>query len=499
MPNKKQFNTKTFMALGINYVIGFGFVTTITQVTSFGWWGLLVFVLVALFTLASAFVFSRLTNEYPNEIGSSFSYANKLKKPAFSFFIGWNQYISGPLLAGSGALFLTSIADVFVKDSVLTDSQKSIIINVVRVLSILFFVALIFSSTLGLKFSKKLIFFNMAIKWSVLIIGMVSFVALAEKQGLLAKNFADAASKKIDTYIIMQNVLLFSFAFRGMESLPSFSNQVKTKNFKLAMLGIFLFIFTFYLFGYILFASTNLVSAPGSAFLLIYRLTFGLTGVILFAIYLVTYNIASLLTTTLSNARILASLSEERYLPVSLSKLNKKNEYKNAIWFNFGLTILSLLVFTLIPLLTVQSDGKNSVNYFNKVVELGTIAFFMQSLGTFVTALVLAYQKRIAPIPWYEQATYYFSIIFILIVTLVNFIPPIGGKNTFTLGDGITLISYAISMIFGFALYLYSWHFKKKEHIQIEKEHSTKDLSRYELEKLGLKTNDIDSDYVSES
>lgn len=63
------------------------------QVSLTGYYGLIIFLLTALISLAVVLVFSRLGNEFPNEYGGSYLYAKKAFKKHFAFFQGWNQFI----------------------------------------------------------------------------------------------------------------------------------------------------------------------------------------------------------------------------------------------------------------------------------------------------------------------------------------------------------------------------------------------------------------------
>lgn len=93
MNKSNQLSEKQFLFFTINYIVGFGFITTITSVIKTGYYGLIIFLLTALISLAVVLVFSRLGNEFPNEYGGSYLYAKKAFKKHFAFFQGWNQFI----------------------------------------------------------------------------------------------------------------------------------------------------------------------------------------------------------------------------------------------------------------------------------------------------------------------------------------------------------------------------------------------------------------------
>ncbi|RIV16894.1 APC family permease [Mycoplasmopsis gallopavonis] len=436
------FNSRTFTLLAINYVVGFGFVATISKIAKLGIWALAVILPTALIALGVVLVFSRLVNEFPKDQGGSFSYANRVSKGNFAFFVGWNQYIQGPLYAGSGTLFLVKAAQIF--------TDQTWILNLVRGVSIVFFILLIFISTFGVTLSKKVIFFNMLIKWIVLAIGFGGLVYLAFNQRMLVANFTSKLGTKVDTFLIFSSSLTFMFAFGGIEMLPTLAPNTKFQNFRKILMTAFIFVFTFYLIGYLLFVSTNLIKDDQTAFISIYRLTMGLAGTIIFAVYIITYNIASSLTSTLAYGRTLAALSNAGYLPKFLGLANKENEFKNAIWFNFGLTVISLLIFSLLPLFIPSLN-----NFFDSVINLGTICFLMQYIMTFISALILEWRKEIKPIFIVEKILYVVVILLVGAIMLVNFFPFLAGSS-FKLADTIVLVSYVIANLLGFGFYKFT-------------------------------------------
>lgn len=87
MSNQK-FSEKQFVFFTLNYIMGFGFITTISSLISLRYFGIIIFALTAIITFAVALVFSRLGNIYKNEYGGSYLYAKKVFKKRFSFFIG---------------------------------------------------------------------------------------------------------------------------------------------------------------------------------------------------------------------------------------------------------------------------------------------------------------------------------------------------------------------------------------------------------------------------
>ncbi|MCU9934134.1 hypothetical protein NWE61_03020 [Mycoplasmopsis felis] len=125
----KHFTEKSFTFLTINFIVGLGFLTTITEIFNLGLWGYLVIGLSLLTVCGTALVFSRMGNAFKDHYGGSYSYVRHLDKtlfeeelPNFSkwerikrklihnfcFYVGWNQFLQSPVLSSISPLFLAS-------------------------------------------------------------------------------------------------------------------------------------------------------------------------------------------------------------------------------------------------------------------------------------------------------------------------------------------------------------------------------------------------------
>ena len=156
MSNNKNFNEKSFTYFTINYIVGFGFLTTIISLVKLNVFGIIVLLTTGFITFAVSLVYSRLTNCFKEDYGGTYSYSKRLNNKSFSFFLGWNQYIQGPILASTAPLFLADAA------SFLTSDEQ--IIWIIRLVSILFFILLVIVSTFGLKLNKKIILISAIVK-----------------------------------------------------------------------------------------------------------------------------------------------------------------------------------------------------------------------------------------------------------------------------------------------------------------------------------------------
>ncbi|QNM93539.1 APC family permease [Mycoplasma sp. Pen4] len=443
----KTMSDKTFVLLSINYIIGFGFIATIIDIVKLGYLGLLVIFASAFIALVTTLVFARLSNEYKDEYGGSFIYAQKTGFKKFAFFTGWNQWIQIPLFSAAGPLFLERIANVFTDDTT--------ILWIVRLVSVIFFIILILFSTYGFKFSRWAILITATVKWVILLLGIGILGYLTIANNGFANNFAQAKNTKIDTYLIFSNILFFMFAFGGIETIPNIAKDVKTNNIKRLIIIVFLAIFTFYIIGYILFLDTNLVQIDNN-FIGIYRVVFGAASIFIFGAYLLTYNIASTLTSANVYSRNIVALAEQGYLPMQLAKTNKNNEYKNAIWFNTILIIIAMILFNILPNLFPK------ISLFKEVINLGTISFLFQYLIAYITAFILERQNKISRIPIYEKILYVLSSMLIISVILVYELPFIVGAE-WTTGNTVSIVSYFIFLLLGVGLYLWTVKRNKKD------------------------------------
>lgn len=174
----KHFTAKTFTLFTINFIVGLGFITTITSVLNLGYWGYIVIVLSLLTVLGTSLVFSRLSNVYSEQYGGSYAFARNIDddivnhtysmkknwklsfkqrfkksfKRNFIFFIGWNQFIQTPILSSISPLLLSRIIEDILNPQT---PNLELIIWIIRSLAVILFGVLIIISTFGLKLSKK--------------------------------------------------------------------------------------------------------------------------------------------------------------------------------------------------------------------------------------------------------------------------------------------------------------------------------------------------------
>lgn len=438
----QKFNQKSFTLFTINYIVGFGFISTIISLMQLSLFAIIVLVSTIIISFAVSLVFSRLANNFVGEYGGTYAYSKKLNNKRFSFFLGWNQYMQGPILASSSPLFLADAASYFTTDNT--------ILWVIRAFSILFFISLVLVSTFGLKVNKKVIFMAGIIKWTILLLALILTIYLANIENNFGNSFANS---KINVYLIFSNILSFMYAFGGIEDVSSMAKDVKFKNFKNILMISFTFILTIYLVFYVVLLGLKIQNY--SNFANIFQNSLGIIGLIIFVIGILFNGISSKISINISTSRKLVALVDDGYLFEFLNKKNKKDEYKNAIWFNAIVTIFSMLLFWLLPTLLDLN------NFFNSIISIGSIAFLLQYFLTFIIAFRLEKNKIIKKIPIYEKVFYILASI-IIVLTLLVYVFPFLVNESWTVNNTITLVSYFAFLGFGY-LIQFIFDFKKKK------------------------------------
>lgn len=428
----QNFNQKSFTLFTINYIVGFGFIATITSLIQLSLFGLIVLAATIIISFGVCLVFSRLTNVFKNEYGGTYAYSKKLNNKQFSFFLGWNQYIQGPILASSSPLFLADAA------SYLTDDVTTLWI--IRVASIVFFIILVLVSTFGIRLNKWVILVTGAFKWVILFLALVLTIYLVNIENNFANNVVDT---KINAYLIFSNILSFMYAFGGVEDVSSMSKDVKFKNFKTILMVAFAFILTIYLVFYILLMGLNVANYQN--FANVFQNSLGLTGLIIFIVGILFNAISSKISINISTARKIVALVDDGYLFSWLGKQNKNNEYKNAIWFNAIITIVSMILFWLLPTLLDLNI------FFSSIISIGSIAFLLQYFFTFVIALRLERLKVINKIFWLEKVVYIIAAT-LIVATLLIYLFPFIVLEPWTINNTITLVSYFAFLGLGYLI-----------------------------------------------
>ncbi|UWD34336.1 APC family permease [Mesomycoplasma molare] len=446
---KNKFSEKQFVLFGLNYIVGFGFIATISGVIAKGLWGMLIFVLTAFISMAVMLAFARGSQFFSNEVGGTYVYARKTfkKHKWFLFLQGWNQFAQVPLFSATTPLFFSTLLSEFDKGNQL----------IYQIASVSIFMIFIIISALGLKLSKWFVFFAAIIKWITIALGL----AIVTYYSFMNFNFSNSFvnNEKVTLGIIISSVLTFIYAFAGGEGLAGLSSDVETKRFKKILMLIFIIVLSFYLVFYLIYLglepNTFKTSNSSVQFGAIYKGTFGLVGLILFTIGLFFNRASSSISSMIYYARTVVPLAEDGFIPSKFAKKSKNGEYTNAIIFSTIFALISMIIFTILPSILQVRDQ------FVSILNAGNIVFLMQYLFTLITIVTLSHKEKKFKLPLWEEIVYILAILLIGFVILSSFIPPIIGEQ-YTKSTAILLPSYVGVMLIGYIIW-WIWYLINKK------------------------------------
>ncbi|QBF34951.1 APC family permease [Mycoplasmopsis phocirhinis] len=445
----KKFNEKTFIFYGINYIVGFGFIATISSVIKTGQWGILIFALTALIAGGVMLAFARGAQLYGTQIGGSYAYVKEAfpKARPVWFANGWNQFMQAPLFSATTPLFFSGIASLFIK------SQQYQLL--MQFGSLAFFVILTIISAMSLNVSKKVITATAIVKWIGIAIMFVGIIYLAIRnphiQLLDKKNLT-----KVSPYILITSILNFIYSYGGVEGLAGLSSEVNTKNFRRILLSLFGIIIAIYTVFYIIFNFVPQIETNNSNFVaaLLHR-AFGISGLIVFAISLLFRQITSTVFSMVYYAKTVVPLAQDGFLPYSLAKRDKNGTHRNATIFVTIITVLAMIVFSIIPSLFNVSDR------FGTILQAGNLVFFIQYLFAVIAILTISFKNKELKIPMWERIIYIIVATLIAFIALVTLFPPIVGEN-YDASSIIIISSYLGFVVLGFVVWGIFYAYDKK-------------------------------------
>lgn len=447
-----------FFLFGINYIVGFGFIATISSSLQLGFYGFIPLVLATLFT--GFYVLSSIkgVERFPGEIGGTYVYAKAGLSRFWVFFQGWNQYMQGPMLASSAPLFLAEILGGYFP-------KYKIFFSII---SVLFFLLLIIIASLGAYKATKIIFIFASVKWFILVVTgfLMIFMIVSDLNwagNVKTFQFADKTNQigpKI--YQIARLTISFLYAFGGFGSLVAISADTQIKNWKQTLLSILLIVITIYYVAFFSFLGINFykqqINLNSNTFSEILRIIgqkfsnrAAFFGILIFSLASLLNQSASRISTAFSESRSLVPLSLDGFLFKFIAQKNTKTgEYRNAFIFSTILVIFSMIFLNLIPSFLFSKAAKE--NLFLAVVGIGSLAFLMQYLMQGITILILSYKKIISPLSFVSQFFYILIIIFGFSLILVIFLPFILLQQKAKIEDFLPFFAYASFMILGFIL-----------------------------------------------
>ncbi|MDW2910794.1 APC family permease [Mesomycoplasma ovipneumoniae] len=443
--SKNTLTERQFIFYGLNYVVGFGFIATISRVINQGIWGVFVFILTSLITLAVIFAFARAGQKYQNEVGGSYAYAKKTFKNGLVFFSGWNQVARIMLFSATSPLFFSTLLTQFDPD------RQWVYVSI----SLVVYIILILAGSFGFKLSKQIILVTAIFKWATLLIGFGLIIYLIIQSNTYGHTFSQI--EPFSVTLFASTILSFIYSYGGFESLATISQSVETKRFKKVIILMFLIVISSYFLFYIIFIGLGKEYLSNFGLEQVYKTLWGTTGVSLFTIGLFFNRMSATMGSVQPYARYIAPLAEDGFLPSIFAKKNKHNEYHHAIYLSVSLAITSSIIFTIIPRIAGVTDT------FGTILKAGNISFLIQYFLTLFTVLIWKWRKS-EQIPIWEIVIYIIGMVVILFTLIVSQLPFISSSSEeVTFEQFIPLISYVAAILIGYIVkFLNSWLKKRK-------------------------------------
>lgn len=442
--NKSKLNTIQFICFGFNWIVGFGFIVALSKTVSLGVWSLLAFAISAFVAFATMSVFARATQNYPNVEGGSYGYTKLAFGKRMAFFQGWNQISHIFLLSATAPLFLAELLQL------LDNTPEHQIYY--QIGSVILFISVTLITVFSLRVSKKFIFIFGAIKYVIILIGTILVIYYCIANNDFANNMHPTES--INLSMFAGKTMIFIYAFNGFNNLAYLSKDtVGITKFKKIMMIIYSLVFSFYLLTFVLFLGINDAQHIKGYEGLFYK-AFAATGLIIFIIGSAFNRFSSQLSYTILYSRIIAPMAEDGYFPAIFKQKNRYGEYSKAIYLSLALTIISMIFFSVLPIILGLGD------FFEKMLEAGTIVYLVNYLGAFIALCHLHFKKKMIKIPWWELILYFLGMATIIIVILFTFIPPIVNQP-WTINNTLMLSSYCGAMMLGY-LYWFGFNLYKK-------------------------------------
>lgn len=444
--SENKLNTVQFICFGFNWIVGFGFITALTKTVNLGIWSLLCFFIAAFVSFATMLVFARATEKYPQVSGGTYGYTKLAFGKHATFFQGWNQISHIFLVSATAPLFLSELLT-------LLDSTPGNQIYY-KLGSVILFILITIIAVFSLRVSKIFLLIFAFFKYLIIFGGTALIIYFCITENNFKENIR--ATENINLSTIAAKTMIFVFAFNGFNNIAALSKDtIGITKFKKIMIIIYSLVFSFYLLTCTLFLGINGAQAI-KGYEGIFLKAFAATGLIIFIIGATFNRLSSQLGYTIWYSRIIAPMAEDGYLPKVFQKKNRFGEYSNAMYLALGATILSMILFVILPII-LKLD-----NAFESMVTAGTIVYMVNYLGTFIAICHLHFKKKIIKVPWWELLLYFLAMVIIVVTLLFTLIPPIINEP-WTIENSVMLGSYLGSMLLGYLVWFsYSWFKKKK-------------------------------------
>lgn len=442
--SNNKFSYLQFILFSLNFIVGFGFVATLSRLSNTGPYSILSLAIATVIAFGSILVFSRLSQQFPDAKGGVFGYSQLLNKKHFNFFAGWNQI--------SQIFFSSALAPLFLSKSLKSLDLASGNEFLYIVLSMALFIVVTLLPILGLRLSKWMVFGFMTVKWLTYAVGILLVFASMVQDLHYSENFSNFTTPNMN--VIAKNAISFLYAYAGFGQLVNSTKDFKFVKVRKSILISLMCIILFY--GLVLILFLGVMNLSGG-FLAQWRRHLNLAGAVLFLVGIVSHNISSEISSIFLYTRMLAPFGEVRWLPAVFARVNKYNEY----WVNFLVITFSSVLSTVIFTIGIFNNDVN--NQFDVILDGIVFNYLVNYALAFITAIWLHYQKKMQ-LPQWERIAYGVILVFMVIVALFAYVPTLSGL-AWTRGDSIIILGYVVIIGLGYLIcypYHYWWLNRKK-------------------------------------
>ncbi|WP_434414887.1 APC family permease [symbiont of Argiope bruennichi] len=462
----KKFSNIQFFLFGVNFLVGYAFIMAISNAyKDIGNYFIVLILFCAFLAFTVGVVFGKLSQKIEG-YGGSYLYVRKAFGNYLGFLTGWLQYIQAPLAATAavaGIVWTFQNVSIFGSNNFFEEHQTYIIIG-----SFLAFFAIIIILNFGIKLSY--IFMNLLWFFKWLIIFFVMILALFNLKNF-SSNFINSEKINPSFKDIVNVVITFFFAYGGIEGITAISEDASSKkkiNFILMMIVIFSTLF--YIIYYLLIVGANGKNLNTSNTTNSINITISsVLGSGVFATVLYFFSIVSQVATKLNaklqngwvNAKLIAPLALDGFLPVVFAKKNKHDQFSNAIYLDSIITIIVLIFYWVAIFLNSHYKKELDATF-----SIYTLVVFFQYIFTFLAILKFQSKKfNLIKLSIFENIWFSFVLIILIFLSLFwlisNFIDIFSANYDFVFQLGSLFTVFIIANIIYFFSYL-SKNFSKK-------------------------------------
>ena len=535
---KKKWSLFSFIIWGFNFTVGYAFIIGLNKsYSTVGIYMPLIIFICGIIALCTGLSFARLSTYFSSN-GGAYLYIKRLFKKEFAFVTGMIQYIQAPFVSVS-AFFGMIWAISNIKFTANGSSQASFLDNSPYIALLILFLFVFFYMVMLYGFASTTItlYFLWFIKWLIILfsIGIALFLVgnyflpqdatWGSTKGVIPIFGTSLYHNKLSPDRLITAIFTFFFGFGGFEGIAVVSEDLENpkKNMPIALLTIICLTIVFYLFySYVTLGSLgssliinghnhsefahigrlsgnsasgikgndvnpiNLLiqKIPGFKNLALLGVS-ALVGIVLALVIGAQWanKSTSRLMNGWVNARIIASIAADGFLPRGLARPNKYGQFQRALLLDTILFFILTFVFYVLYLFTHIS--------ISDLIDLYTAGAFLQYIFVAIAALkiwLLDHRKRFSILT--GEAMVYAGIIIFLVFFLLEYFVS-GFYHLFTtnlsvntIGIATTTLSYFIFFIIMIIIYITSkalkWQ-KSQEEIDSQSDLETDYASHYDL------------------